>query len=129
MSINNLPEYVKNLADWGLIEDCFRGKVSPTDIDGLVERNGHFLLLEGKSRGVKIKVGQEILLREWAAKPHCTAIVFWGPLSDPNRLRWMHGHDVIEVDGDLARLRAWLRRWDHYSRTGRGAAMPSPPAD
>ena len=62
MTIKNLEAFVENLWDWGFLDECFPGtRIRVTDIDGLVERNGHFLLIEAKSPGKDIPTGQRIL--------------------------------------------------------------------
>ena len=50
----------------------------PTDIDGMVEKNGHFLFLEGKSWRASLTGGQEIALRALSRQPKTTVIVFYG---------------------------------------------------
>ena len=53
------------LTDWHRIlggEKLQRG-IMPSDIDGVIESNGHFLVFEVKRPGEETSVGQEIMLR------------------------------------------------------------------
>lgn len=43
--------------------DCFGGKISFSDIDSVVERNGYFLVIEWKRKSAPLLMGQEILLK------------------------------------------------------------------
>ena len=59
MTIQSEERFMASLWDWGILKGCFGdSKIEPTDMDGLVERKGHFLVLEAKQPGVKIKQGQ-----------------------------------------------------------------------
>lgn len=86
MTINNMDAYMGNLWDWGFLNDCFGGtKIRVSDIDGIVERNGQFLVLEAKSPGVEIKGGQKILFKRMAASGTHTVLVIWGKPGHPER--------------------------------------------
>ena len=76
--------YIDNMWDWNILKGCFTSKlsgesnISPTDIDGIVERKGHFLVLEGKSINGNLTRGQERTLNELIKLKKFTTIVFWG---------------------------------------------------
>ena len=59
--------------DFGVFYDCFPGKGSFTDIDGIIEINGKLLLLEWKSKPDTIPVGQQIMYKHLSRK--CDAFV------------------------------------------------------
>jgi len=113
MSIENWKAYKENLWDWNCLDGCFgqRG-IRPTDIDGMVERNGYFLVIETKSPGVELKTGQYLTLRRLANTGYFTVIVVWGTAQKPVELLWM---DKTKVDykerGDLQSLRNWCAHW------------------
>jgi len=47
--------------DWGFTAGCFgKGKITPMDFDGVVERKGNFLIFETKGVGVSVPYGQMI---------------------------------------------------------------------
>ena len=57
------------LRDYRWLSDYLPGKVAPMDFDGVLERNGHFLILEFKPEGVRPRTGQARTLRaarKWA---------------------------------------------------------------
>src|SRR5690349_8230975 len=114
MTINNVDRFVANLWDWAILDDCFTGKIRPTDIDGLVERNGCFLLLEAKSPGVSIGTGQQRTFDALLSKGF-TIIIIWGKPQQPERIRvsTMHNGKVVthEQPANADVLRAMVRRW------------------
>lgn len=46
---------------------CFPGRISFSDVDGIVEIGGYFLLLEWKSAGGSVQGGQAIMYRNMTA--------------------------------------------------------------
>lgn len=60
------------------MEGCFSGKIRPSDIDGVVERRGHFLILEKKPCGYVFRGGQSILYEALAALPKFTILILRG---------------------------------------------------
>jgi len=50
----------------------------PSNVDGICERNGHFLILEWKRNGEKISEGQKRLLQSLAATPRFMVAVVYG---------------------------------------------------
>jgi hypothetical protein len=49
--------------------ECFPGKSNFGDVDGLVEVNGHFCLLEWKGTGGQVHTGQRISFERFVACP------------------------------------------------------------
>ena len=69
--------YIDQLPDWSdLIAECFPRRIRPTDIDGMVEINGHLLFLEEKGLGVGPDNGQRIALRRLAQRDGITVVLF-----------------------------------------------------
>ena len=70
----------------GLIPD--NEKFSPSDIDGICERNGQFLIMEWKRpkdaeyEGEKVSYGQQKLLQALAAKEGFIVIIVYGKTDD-----------------------------------------------
>ena len=59
MTIKDINGYVRTLWNWDCLVDCFgNSKIMPSDIDGFVERNGRFLVIETKSPGTELLPGQ-----------------------------------------------------------------------
>jgi hypothetical protein len=54
------------LWNWKPVADLLPGKCGASDIDGVIERRGHFLFLEGKRPGESLPKGQWIMLSNLA---------------------------------------------------------------
>jgi hypothetical protein len=93
---------------------CFPRGIMPTDLDGVVEINGHVLFIEQKGRGGSIHGGQARLLRVLERFPDA-AVWLIRETTKPNVL------EAIYRDGDtapsgwwpytLSQLRTWLTTW------------------
>lgn len=59
--------YRKLMPRLGVFDDCFPGKIGMSDVDGIVEVAGRFLLLEFKSNGAALKMGQRIMFERMTA--------------------------------------------------------------
>ena len=79
MTIRNMEAFTNSLWDWAILDGCFGStRIRPTDIDGLVERNGKFLMLEAKGMGVAIPFGQRITFDSLVSTGVFTVVVVWG---------------------------------------------------
>lgn len=54
----------------------------PSNVDGIAERNGRFLMMEWKRPGEKISTGQKILLQSLSLTPRFTVIIINGNTDD-----------------------------------------------
>ena len=50
----------------------------PSNVDGILERNGQFLILEWKRPKEKVSEGQRIMLQALAAKPSFMVVIVYG---------------------------------------------------
>jgi hypothetical protein len=50
----------------------------PSNVDGIAERNGQFLILEWKRLGEKVSNGQRIMLQALASKPSFMVVIIYG---------------------------------------------------
>lgn len=64
--------------DYGFMKGIISDTFIPSNIDGILERNGQFLVLEWKRRNEKISKGQEILLKALAKTPCFTVMIITG---------------------------------------------------
>ena len=82
MTINNAELFVAGIWDWGFLDECFAPtRIRITDGDGIVERNGYFLLIETKKKGANIPIGQQILFDAFVRQGNHVMII-WGYQSD-----------------------------------------------
>src|ERR1035441_1951420 len=77
-TVENYKEVLRHLSgtDWGtMLGVGSGGAFCPSNIDGIVERNGHCLFLEIKQPTEHSSVGQQIMLRALDRLPGCKVIV------------------------------------------------------
>jgi hypothetical protein len=121
MSINDRDAFLEAAWDWGILDGCFGGKISPSDIDGHVERNGHFLYLEAKGATAVLKRGQEIAIQNRVRDGISTYVVVFGGRGKPERL-WVYypapssgGNPRRTEPATLEDFRDVCTRWYQYA--------------
>ena len=91
--------------DWGFIG------LGITDLDGLIERNGCFLVLEAKGPGVQMLRGQERALRALAAIGRRFVVVVVEGHAPSEVHSWsVMGHEHLGGTG-FESLRKFVREW------------------
>ena len=108
--------------DLTVLDECFPGRIAMTDVDGLVEINGQFLLIEWKRRG-DVPAGQRIMFERMTRHPEFTILVIVG---DPATME-VKCYDVFQDgrrkgwrDCDLSELKRRVGAWaERASRTVR----------
>ncbi len=105
----------KHVWDWAILDGCFTGRIEPTDVDGLVERHGQYLLLECKGRNVvALERGQQIVFRDLARRHGFTVMVLFGDRNKPMRATIFHPGGRVEagipvdLDGVRERVAGWF---------------------
>lgn len=114
MTIHRPDLYLESAWDWGILKGCFgTSKIEPTDVDGLVERNGRFLVLEAKKPGVRIKQGQKITFNALRNTGLFTIVIVWGENSKPQEMLVMYPPPLQPKQGKatLEDLRRVVRWW------------------
>ncbi len=117
MTINSPQAFVASLWDWACLDGCFGStNIKPTDCDGLVERNGWFLLLEAKLPGVEIPCGQERMFEALVATQHFTVLIIWGHPGTPVAMRLLTRHGAREYEGaSIETLRNVVSQWFNWA--------------
>jgi hypothetical protein len=104
---------------------CFPGRISFTDIDGIVEVNGNLLVLEWKEHR-HVSRGQHLLFTRWTANGPATVIMVVGDA------RTMTVDEIAFVykgvvgpwqDADFEDVCQHIHDWDKWAR-----ANPAKPA-
>lgn len=113
MTIQDPYAFVRNLWDWACLDGCFGDTpIKPTDIDGVIERNGFFLFLETKEPGVPVKKGQRIFYTALAQKPGVSVFIVWGHPGKPEALQIFANNGISRpYTCDLDKLRLFVARW------------------
>lgn len=120
MTINNIEAFLNGLWDWGILDGCFGGRIKPTDIDGMVERNGLFLVLEAKSPGTHIPTGQALTFEAMRRKGDTTIFIVWGETDNPGEIQIWTRHKIHDKQKcDLALLRLCCKRWYDFANRNR----------
>jgi len=105
----------KTMPDWGVLEGVFPREIFPTDIDGLVEIGGRFLIFEWKRDGAELTGGQEnALTRITKTSKKISAIVIYGDprTMDIQNIRVIHGGASGDKEPcDLSEFKKRCRRW------------------
>jgi len=117
MSIQNLNAFINSMWDWAVLDGCFgTTKIRPTDIDGLVERNGRFLLLEAKGVGKLVGRGQQKVFDQLQRTGVFTIIIVWGDPGKPNRIALLTRHGTKHYErATIATLRMIVSNWYQWA--------------
>lgn len=114
--IRDLAAYVAGLWGWEILDGLLDGKKSTfCDIDGITERNGRFLVIEGKQALARVKFGQRLLFNSLLKLNRCprcrhesdrlTVIVIWGsPPDTVSRIALWPGRSYPGTNDDLRQL-------------------------
>jgi hypothetical protein len=127
MTINNPASFMESIWDWAILDGCFgRTKIKPTDVDGLIERNGYFLLLETKRPNVPIPAGQRIMFENLVALKRFTIFIIWGERDTPCKLRIMTPGGIKNIDNaDIDVVRGFTQQWFNWAQSKRSTKPDS----
>ena len=118
MTIRSFEDLERNTWDWACFDGCFGDtKISMSDIDGVVERNGQFLVIETKSTGTPVPMGQSIMFSSFTRLPEFRVLVVWGkPGHVTHMQRW--GGSIHEATTEDFRdtVKEWWKRVNKLPR-------------
>lgn len=116
MSIRNMNAYDRGFWDWKILQGCFGNtSISPTDVDGLVERKGNFLFIETKQPGAPMPKGQEITLRSLAQRGHTVLIARGSDEKVTGLEKWTAMGDESFPNATLQTLREMVAGWFDFA--------------
>lgn len=114
------PGNFDGVFDWQWTLGCFGPNVTPTDVDGMIERNGNFVFFETKEPGKPIPEGQRIALRALHNEGNKMLVYVEGKVA-PTAMcflwpkRWLEHHNAPHLwvrDGDIiTKARYILSNW------------------
>lgn len=100
--------------NWGrVLGTTESGVVYPTDVDGMLERCGHFLVLEWKHHSVHIiPQGQDIMFKRLAELPEFTCLYLFGDY-DTWRIHAVQklGQHEQRIPSSNEEFLSFMRRW------------------
>jgi hypothetical protein len=124
VTIHNAHGYLKGVWDWSILDGCYTGNCGITDIDGLTERKGRFLVLETKAPGVPLPLGQHYTFEAMRRLGAFTVLVVWGETDRPQEIQFYTKHGVTDVlPCTLAALRAVVSEWFEQVNTGKPVSL------
>jgi hypothetical protein len=98
-NIRSVASFMRSLPDWTEFNDCFApSRIRISDIDGIVERNGQFLVLDLKHPNATLNQGQTILYRQLAKKGFTVVVVFGTTTHDIPSERCESGAEAMIAD-------------------------------
>jgi len=123
MNIRNEEAYLASHWDWSAYNDCFTSGIKISDIDGTIERNGYFLLIETKSPDDSIPKGQRILHEALQHTGVFTVFVVWGRTNRPEQIQIYNRFKRFDVmPCNQADLQDRIKNWFDWANS-----MPKAP--
>jgi len=101
--------------DWGWLIEAIRNvdpksRIMPMDFDGVVERHGHYLVLETKDTGVPIPNGQLITLAGLQSPKDFTVMKIWGK-TDPETIELTTRQGKVFTGRGIKTAIKWVEKW------------------
>lgn len=113
-NIRSGEHYAESWWDWTPYNTCFEGThIRITDVDGLVERNGQFLLIETKRPGIPVPMGQRILFDRITKQPNWHVLIIWGETDCPQKYMLWGYKPIVETDQNG--VKSLIARWFKYA--------------
>lgn len=79
LNIRNKEKFLSTIPDWSIFNGVFKRKNARIgDMDGFIEINSHLLIIEVKSTGAEIPLGQKIAFENLSRKGKASILVLWG---------------------------------------------------
>jgi hypothetical protein len=106
-NIRNRATLSNNIVDWEFLNECFGGKIRPSDMDCVVEVNDKFLWIEVKPPGYNWNdsKGQKRLYTNLARTPGHTVLVIYG--SNISRKRCRTCNVIALADFETKAMEEW----------------------
>lgn len=110
-----------------VFDECFPGNISFGDVDGIVEINGNFLLLEWKCNKGSLPDGQRIMHEKLTASGRRTTVILVVGDAETMEIKRIavcsNGRYGDFEPCSLSDLRARIRRWADIAYARKGRAM------
>jgi hypothetical protein len=113
MSIRDPVKFMEGHWDWKFIDDVLPGRMKVSDIDGIIEKNRHFLVLEGKKPKIEIPLGQKIMLEALWKTGNCTVVYLWGEHSfvEEMEVLYPNGSRSKKKAADIQTVQKFIKWW------------------
>ena len=110
---------LKRRPKFGVFDDCFPRRINFTDVDGIIEMGGKFLMLEWKGDGGSIQRAQHLLYERFTSGTGNVALVVHGNAEDMSVRAfgyYIAGHYHEAKAATLIDLKKWLIGWATYAQ-------------
>lgn len=117
-NIRNTLYFEESWWDWSSYNSCFYpSKIKISDIDGIVERNNFFLVIETKLPKILVNKGQSILFNQLIKQDNWCVLVVWGETNSPEKCKlWRTGQEYDITTYSLQEIiRNWYIQADTYA--------------
>ena len=117
MTIVNMDHYMSNIWDWGFLNRCFGNtNIRVTDIDGMVERKGKFLVIETKSHDAPIPEGQKRMFEAMKNNSAFTVLIIWGDKNLPQKCKLiLEGNEYEFSSVTAGTIQDIVSMWFHFA--------------
>lgn len=125
-NLRDESDFAQSHWHWDFLNECFAPtKIKVTDIDGFVERNGRFLVIETKKPCVDIPQGQDIMFKSMIETGLFSVIIIWGHRDTPQEVEVRTPKRVYAYDEASAELvQNLVRQWFAYANRTKKVEAP-----
>lgn len=110
------PAGFDGVFDWSWTEGAFgETKITPMDLDGVVERRGQFLIFETKDVGVQIPQGQLITLQTMHQLGTFTVMIIHGKARPEISHCWYPNSPLKTTLYGVDEARSFVARWYRWA--------------
>lgn len=88
--VRDADKLLDNIWDWREYANCFPRNIYPTDIDGMIEINNHFLFVETKLPHAPMPTGQRIALERLSQLPRVVVLIVYGKRNRPEQMQMIY---------------------------------------
>ena len=126
--IRTAPQQFDGVFDWSWTQGCFGTKpdgspsrITPMDIDAVIERKSHFLIFETKGVGVPVPNGQMYMLQAMYRRGGATMLFIQGKLAPEKAMVWCesgfkNGRVMQDfADTDRLRMHEFVKSWYQFA--------------
>lgn len=117
-NLRNVDTFLSKTPDWSWLNGIFTNKkIKVGDMDGWTERAGHLLMLEVKSPGASIPLGQDIGFRNLSQSGTATIIVLWGNNDEYTKMRVYTANGKYKAYDDIDNefVVNVLQQWERWA--------------
>jgi len=118
-NLRNRDQYRDRAPDWSPLNACFGNSgIRPSDLDGMIERNGYFLFLESKPLdGVMFpKTGQRLALMRLDRMPGALVVVLRGWPGPEMKIFTFRQAEQMTMT--LPQVQCYVRGWFTWASLG-----------